>query len=485
MEHTDRFDLIQTHTAVLATTPNPDAMLVAQTSCALHGYLKSALEDGIGHPTISHAHKLLVALSCVIYARVNFCAQQVGGGSNTSLNKTVVGPWSDVLGMSFVTECQLRLLLADLSVALLQKDVDRSDGLGEPPSDAPHAAVYGTEKARWMACRTGIEPTPMSVLKERMDEHMRGWNADRPGAQLGDALNTASLVTLAKPLSGSHHDVPEWVMSCSNDESATQPAPAFIRYVERISTLDGARTELRHVTGLRPHHPPAFEEVSGELRQHLRDWWQRFDVAHMTAALGVEIGESCTLEAGTITPLDPYLMRDGRGGCPEENLESPASWILSTLYPDQVRAVRSRCEDVLANDVTLFEIFAYSARQTCDFDFKTACLASDRQPLHALHKLWQLQKSKAVKPLPVIIQLDHFFVMYTRSRPCRVFGSRLDCLLAWCQTVLETYDGVVGRKLTIKELLKTMLAPKPAVVTSDTNLPGKWKDVTPGTVIDV
>ena len=484
-------DVILAQTRLLARNPT-DMIVTAQVCNEMYPHLNRLVISGFADIQGAVA-RLLESVGWIRLARVNLTvARQDRTAKNMSATKAVVAPWLDVYGASFIVECQIRLLLVDLAAACNISGTDKNVIAAD--LELPCSAIHRIEARNWNENTGVLTPVSMNVLKKDIQLIMGNWNAsgDRMLALI-KLLDRVSLTTVVRPIREDIYDVDDWVIRTEtieehNDEctATSQPAPAFLRCFERASTLDGARTEMRSMV-FQGETPPPIEAASSRTqtnKSNLHAWWQRFDVAHMTAALSVEIGESCTLE-DRISPLDPYIMRNGLGGCPEENRLSPASWILSTLYTDEVRAVRDRCQDVLKNDVSLIEIFSYCVQQTCEFDFTTSCLVSDRQPFGALGKLRRLDMSNAVRPLPVIVQIDSIFALYQRNKSTKVYTTRLDVLTAWCEIILNDFNGIIGRKVSIKELILTVFSPQADAKTDESANVGRWKDVTAGRTVQL
>lgn len=388
-------------------------------------------------------------LNCVRAARINACVDRVDDYMDATVASCAIVPaWTDVLGSLFIVECQLRMLVMDAG-ASVEPDADPSLS-----ADQDAGALTDAECAYWVKAER-VRPLPMSDLSRELHAIMRRWSEPAAGEPTRMWCQ-AGLLCISRPLISGAHDHAEWTVD--GPDGTTRPAPAFFRVMERANTLTGARTMLAaHVARL-----GAPEEAASVLRESdagaTRAWWQAFDVAHMTATLGIEVGEACLLATG-LTPLDPYLMRGGAGGIPEENRSGPVSWILSNRYPDEVQAVRKQCEAVLDVGASLIELFSYTVQQACGFQWKNSCFVSDRQPVRALRKLRAYASSQMLRPLPLIVELAAgFVVLRGKDRPSVAAGDVVEAVAVWSRELVETHGGVLGRKANIRVILDTILS---------------------------
>ena len=385
-------------------------------------------------------------------------------------SRLVVAGWNDMYATLFIFECQLRLLAMDASTAAEAGDCGAAaSAVSFLPESAP---LLAEELGFWRrSLGTPFEALPMSAIRDLTQGIMSQWNArpvtDDDTFTVCRILYASSLLVTLSDFPGSDmYDVPSWHHS-GTQAAAMKPTPEFFRFVERAGMLHTARVvasaAMLEQSAPYTHVPlPPDTDAAAEL---VTAWWQGFDVGHITAGLHGTLTEECIADTA-LTPLDPYLVRGGKGGCPEENRLAPAMWILAERYIDDVDRLKKKADDFLSNEVSLFEIFNYTVMQTCGYKWLQHCYITDRQPLRMLKKQKMYTRTRMVRPMPMIIQCQNRFNVLSKRAEGGYAVYQCNCrpeaLAVWCKLVLEHSDGVIARRCNIKDVIQGILKAVPA-----------------------
>ena len=358
-----------------------------------------------------------------------------------------VQKWQNVHIAMVIVESQMRMLLADARA----QDIN-----GEATAPWPLFESRPLHVAEQVFVREGRKCDAMSGsgLEAALLEYMRKWDS-----RTSDPTRiwlAASLLVVAHPLSKELHDV-------SALFGEIGPTPIFLQLLDRSSTICAAGAILINTLGDLPQ--AAAPDTTEALGLAMLAFHARFDHTKASGLLLAAAGETCVLTEG-LSPLDPHLavlLHNDCQPCPEEHKALIASWVYRLCHPGKVQAMHAACEDAIRHPESILVLFDYNIKQAVSQSWFDQSFLSDRDPLLALRRLREYLRCDKRDPVPFVVRVGGAYSIVTKHTITHV-SSSAEALGLWARVVLDSHDGLLGRKRNATATLTYMLSPPPAAV---------------------